>query len=422
MHGGSGQSDRRLLLGEAMVPVTKDREILDVSLLNFDVRGEEYLAPLHLVLDDEQLYRVNGNTLGNHYGLTKLKWIKEHQSELYGRADKFLLWGSFVAFMLGAEPVLDYSLANRTLLFDIDRGEWSRELLKLAEIDEDKLPATMRSGTVIGKVSRRIASEVGLDADAVIVAGAHDQCANAVGCGVIGEGHAVYGMGTFLCITPVFGERRDSSAMIQLGLNTENHAVPGKFVTFIYNQGGSCVKWFRNTFAAAERREAEKEGIDIYSTLFSEIPAELSSVLVLPDFVTTGVIAGLRHETSRGDILKGIVEGTTFDLKRTVDSLSPTGIQVSHYGAVGGGSKSDAWIQICADILGRPFVRPRITEAGALGAAIIAGVGRGVFSSFEAGVDAMVRLDRSYEPNAKRHEQYEERFEEYKQLRSQIQS
>jgi xylulokinase len=413
-------------LGEAVVPVTEDRQVLGPSILNFDARGEEYLESLSGALDNERLYRINGNTLGNHYGLTKLKWIKEHQPDLYERAHKFLLWGSFVSFMLGAEPVVDYSLANRTLLFDVDREAWSEELLKLARLDRSKLPDTAPSGTVIGTVSEHVAGELGLPSNVSIVTGAHDQLANAVGCGVIKEGRAVYGMGTFICITPVFSERREPAVMIERGLNTEHHAVPGKYVSFIYNQGGSMVKWFRDTFAAVEHRQAEEGRRDVYTDLFAEIPDGPSSIMVLPHFTITGppefisdscgVVAGLRLETSRGDILKGILEGTTFDLKECIESLPPTGIEIVDFRAVGGGSKSDAWIQICADILGRPFVRPRITEAGALGAAIIAGVGDGVFSSFEAGVEAMVRLERTFEPDLQQHQLYESRFEMYGRL------
>jgi len=162
-------------LGEAVVPVTHDRQVLGPSILNFDVRGAEYLDRMRSILPDELLYRINGNTLGNHYGLTKLLWIKEHQPELYRRADKFLLWESFVSFMLGAEPVVDYSLANRTLLFDVDRETWSDELLELVGLERAKLPGTAPSGTVIGTVSRRVADELGLPANVAIVTGAHDQ-------------------------------------------------------------------------------------------------------------------------------------------------------------------------------------------------------------------------------------------------------
>lgn len=413
-------------LGEAMVPVSADHQVLGPSILNFDVRGQEYLEHLADVLDEERLYRISGNALGSHYGLPKLMWIKEHQPRIYRRANKFLLWGSFVSFMLGADPVVDYSLANRTLLFDMDRESWSEEMLDLGGIDLRRLPDTAPSGTVIGTVSQRVAGELGLRPGVLIVAGAHDQCANAVGCGVIEEGSAVYGMGTYTCITPTYVERRQPAVMIERGLSTEHHAVPGRYVSFISNRGGALVKWFRDTFAAADHRQARERGGDIYADLMSEMPAGCSSVNVLPHFGparrsafvsgSSGVVSGLRLDTSRGDILKGILEGTTFHLKRSIESLPPTGIQIADFRAVGGGSKSDQWIQICADIMGLPFVRPRITEAGTLGAALIAGVGASLFPSFHAGVEAMVRLERTFEPDPDRHRLYEGRFERHRRL------
>jgi xylulokinase len=413
-------------MGEAVVPVTEDRQVLGPSILNFDRRGLEYMAHLSRVLPNDRLYPINGNTLGNHYSLTKLKWIKEHQPRLYAQADKFLLWGGFVSFMLGAEAVVDYSLANRTLLFDLDRRDWSDEILELSCLDRGKLPNTAPAGTVIGTVAERVAAELGLPPKVAIVTGAHDQCANAVGCGVVKEGRAMLGMGTFICATPVFSQRRNSALMIERGLNTEHHAVPGQYVSFIYNQGGSLVKWFRDTFAPTEHHQAEQAGRDIYVDLFAEMPQAPSRIIVLPHFTTTGppdfvsdsagVMVGLRLDTARGDILKGIIEGVIFDLKTCIESLPPTGIEIIDFRVVGGGSKSDAWVQGCADILDRPLVRPQVTEAGALGAAIIAGVGCNVFPSYEAGVAAMVRLERTFEPDLVRQKMYESRFEKSSQL------
>ncbi len=328
--------------------------------------------------------------------------------------------------MLGAEPVVDYSLANRTLLFDIKRETWSEEILALANLDQAKLPDTAPSGTIIGTVSERLAGELGLPSKVSIVTGAYDQCANAVGCGVIKKGRAAYGMGTFICITPVFSRQPKPAVMIKQGLNTEHHAVPGQYVSFIYNQGGSLVKWFRNTFAAAEYRQAKEMGKDIYAELISEVPEGPSSIMILPHFAPTGppgfisdsqgVITGLRLETTRGDILKGIFEGTTFYLKECIESLPATGIEVTEFRAVGGGSKSERWIQIGADIMGRPFIRLRITEAGTLGAAIIAGTGIGIFSSYETGVEALVKIDRIFEPKPKKQKLYEGRFKKYRRL------
>ncbi len=412
-------------LGEAVVPVTSDRRILGPSLLNFDVRGVEYLATLRAQLDDARLYSINGNTLGNHYSLTKLLWRKDHQPDLYQQADRFLHWSGFVSFMLGAEAAVDYSLANRSLLFDLERRDWSDELLGLVQLDRDKLPPTVPSGAMIGAVAPPIAAELGLPAHIPIVSGAHDQCCNGVGCGVIEPGRAMYGMGTYICLMPVFDRRLESTAMIAQGLNTEHHAVPGQFVSFIYNQGGALVKWFRDTFAAAERQQAAATGADIYTALIAEMPPAPSRIMVLPHFTATGppyfidascgVITGLHLDTARGEILKGLIEATTFYLRECFEAL-PDGIAISDFRAAGGGSKSDAWLQICADILGRPFIRPQINEAGALGAAIMAGAGSGVFASLREGVETMVKLERTFEPNPLMQRRYDERFEKYRKL------
>jgi xylulokinase len=410
-------------MGEAVVPVTSQREILGASLLNFDVRGDEYLPELGRSLGAERLYQINGNTLGNPYSLTKLKWIKENQPELYRKAETFLHWSGFVSFMLGAEPHVDNSLANRTLLFDLQNEDWSDELLDWAGLDREKLPPTLPSGQVVGAVSRSSAEELGIPAGIPIVSGGHDQCCNAVGCGVIEAGRAMYGMGSYLCMVPVFSKRPEASMMIERGLNTEHHVVPGQLVSFIYNQGGVLVKWFRDTFAQAEQKQAMERGESLYPTLFAEMPEAPTELLILPHFTITGpphfisdssgVIAGLKLGTSRGEILKGIVESATFYLCECFSSLPGAGIQIEELTAAGGGSQSDAWVQLSADILGKPFVRLQVHEAGALGAAILAGTGSGLFPSLRAGADAMVHLAERFEPDPAKQRLYAEKFKQY---------
>jgi xylulokinase len=167
-------------------------------------------------------------------------------------------------------------------------------------------------------------------------------------------------------------------------------------------------------------------GQDLYATLLAEMPSDLSRVMVLPHFTATGppdfitdssgVLAGLKLETTRGEILKGLIEGMTFYIRAIFETLPGAGIAVADFRAAGGGSKSDVWIQISADILGRPFVCPKINEAGVLGAAILAGVGCGVFPSLEAGAESMVQLERTFEPDPKKQALYNERFAKYLRL------
>ena len=166
--------------------------------------------------------------------------------------------------------------------------------------------------------------------------------------------------------------------------------------------------------------------MDVYPELFAELPPSPSTVLVLPHFTVTGpprfiadsagMVSGLTLGTSRGDILKGILEGGTYYLKECVDALPAVGVDIEDFRAVGGGSKSDSWVQLAADILNRPFHRPRVTEAGALGAAIMAATGTGAFSGIDEGARVMVRLEREFLPDPARHAAYAERFERYREM------
>ena len=440
-------------LGEAVVPVSRDRRILGPSILNFDTRGAEYVEPLRASVPDAELYALNGNTHGNHYGVTKLMWLRDHRPDLYAKTDY-----SYI----GADSSPSCSAPSRRSISPqrtapsasiLEQVAWSHRMLQAAGLHVAKLPGPVPTGTIVGRVSAEASAELGLPQGAEIVAGAHDQCANAVGCGVIGEGAAMYGMGTFTCIVPVFPSRPEPAKMMSHGLNTEHHAVPGSFVTFIYNQGGSLLKWYRDTFAVQERAAAKSSAdtfpllaggrsvsgantdrgsdetprltasSDLYDLLLAEMPPGPSGVIVLPHFTTTGppefiadscgMIAGLHLDTSRGRILKGVLEGTTFYLREIVDALPEGGLDIAEYTAVGGGAKSMAWVQLAADIFGRPFRVPEVTEAGTLGAALMAGVGTGAYASYPEAVAAAVRIAQTVDPDLAEHDRYEPLFNQY---------
>jgi xylulokinase len=422
---GAGGGDRISALsvtsmGENVVPVSADRRVLGPSILNVDQRGIEYVPALSEALPNEELHEINGNVWGNQYSLPKLMWIRDHQPDLYEKARYFLHWGSFVLFMLGGEAVIDYALANRSLLFDIRSGDWSDELLRIGGIDRGKLPRTVRAGESAGTVSAAAASATGLQAGTPLFAGTHDQCANALGCGVVEERMAMYGMGTFPTIAPVFGSDIRREVMIANGLNTEHHAVPDKFIAFLFHMGGATVKWYRETFGA---------GAEL-SALLGEMPASMAPLLVLPRFAPMGppdyeedpcaVIEGLSLETSRGDILKAILEANTMALNVLVEKLPEAGIEVDTFHAVGGGSRSDAGLQIAADILGKPLIRADVTESGALGAALLAGIGAGTYSGFGDAARATAGAGRTFEPDPGRQRRYSEVFGLYKEFRSRL--
>jgi xylulokinase len=418
-------------LGEAVVPVRKDRQILGPSILNYDTRGYEYGKQLSQQIRNEDLYPKTGNIFGTYFSMVKLMWIKKNQPELYEQTDYFMPWSGFISFMLGSDPAVDFSLANRTLLFDIKAQAWSDELLRFSGIDREKLPKPVQAGTLIGHVPAGIAKTLNLPEGLPIVMGTHDQCANAVGSGAINAGQAMLGMGTFTTIVPVFTREYDPKSVIELGVNTEHHAVPGRYVSFIYNQGGSVVKWFRDTFAAVEKQQADAAGEDIYTRLFNEVPNKPGSLVLLPYLTTTGlphfsphtsgVISGLRLTSTRGEILQGIIESILYDLKMTMDPLKGVGLNVEEYITVGGGSKSDVWMQTVADVLGCPVRRMKIAEAGVLGCAIIAGVGSGVFQDYPSAIEVMVSTGDGFEPKPENVAHYQRMHERFMTLRGLLQ-
>ncbi|HVO43817.1 MAG TPA: FGGY-family carbohydrate kinase [Aggregatilineales bacterium] len=410
-------------MGEAMTPVSRDRKILGNCLLGFDIRGAETTARL-AELDPVLFFERSGNVVSTIYGGQKLIWLRDHRPELFEQTYKFLGWADLVAYLLGGDPVTDYSLANRSLFFDLRRQDWSPETLAYVGMPIEKLPGLVQAGTPVGAVSRPIAEQLGLRPGIKIVMGAHDQCVNAVGAGVLRPGTAAYGLGTYFCITPVYDSIPRADMMIRSKLNVEHHALPGLYVSFYYNlTGGALLKWFRDTFSSAERAAAQAKGIDVYDQLLAEMPSEPTELLVLPHFAPTGppyyddnpngLITGLTLETTRGEFLKGLLEGAIYYFRAGLVRLAEAGIVIQECRVSGGAARSDAWLQIMADILGRPLSRPTITEAGSLGAAILAGVGGGVYGSAEQAVSALVKVEKVIEPEPRRQGLYDERFARY---------
>jgi xylulokinase len=409
-------------MGEAMVPVSADRRILGNSILSSDARGAEYARELAAALGPEEFYRINPNLIGPQYALPKLRWLKEHEPGLYARADKFLFWADLVAFLLGGEALANFTHANRSLLFDLRAEDWSGRLLALGGVEREKLPRAVPSGTVAGGVSRSAAAELGLPEGATIVLGGHDQCCNSLGAGAAAPGRTVCGIGTYECYTPTFDRIPEAAPMLALGLGVEHHVLPGRYVSFLYNPSGALVRWFRDTFAAAEARD----GGNVYDRLAAEMPEEPTGLITLPCFDVTGppdyladargMIAGLSTGTTRGEILKSIMESTTFYFADGLEALRRLGLETAEAVATGGGARSDRWLQIKADILGVPFVRPRTTECSVLGAAMLAGLATGCFRDAAEAVGRFVAVERTFQPEAGRHERYRERLELFRQL------
>lgn len=412
-------------MGEAMTPVTESGEILGPAILSSDVRGGEYARQLAAELGQGSFYAINPNILAANYSLPKLMWLKEYDRHLFDQTWKFLLWTDLFSFLFGGDAITSYSHANRTLLFDLKREDWSETLLNWADIPRERLARIAPSGTVTGVVAGSLAETLGLPRDVKIVLGGHDQCCNALGAGIITGGKAICGIGTIECITPVFDHVPPFDAMLGARLSIEHHVLPGLYMSFIYNQSGVLLKWFRDVFAAADQRLISRDA-DIYDVLMKEMPDGPTGMLALPHFEPTGapdylpdsagVIVGLHTDTTRGAILKSIIEGTTFYFYESLEKLRQVQVDTSEFIATGGAAKSDALLQVKADIFGVPFVRLKNTECGVAGAAMLAGLALGVYDSPAQAAACFVAPDRVFEPDSLNHERYKEIFGRYRQL------
>ena len=412
-------------LGEAMVPVSASGGILGNSILGADCRGAGFSEMMQHKLGSYEIFWITGNLPGTFYSMPKIAWIKENQPELYRQTDYFLTWADFVCYMLGGKPSTNYSLAGRTLLFDIHDCSWADELFQAMNLDQQKFAPPRPSGDLLGYVKPELAHELGLGEGVAIVSGGHDQCCAALGSGIkSNEKAAMYGMGTFICVVPVFQQMPAVAPMYANKLHIEHHVVPGSFISFIYNQsGGALVKWFRQTFFSAGRHVSENKP-NFYHAMFAEIPDNPCDILVIPKFGATGPpdfltgsqgsIFGLSLSHTRGDILGAMLEGISFYIRDYFEKEEGPFSDIDYLVATGGGAVSDKWLQITADILGKPIVRNTVNEASALGAAIIAGKGYKVFPSFNDAINFMVHKELTVSPDLSKRGFYNKKFERYK--------
>ncbi len=361
------------------------------------------------------------------YSLSKILWLKRNEISTYRRAWKFLLLADYTLFRLGAKPHTDYSLAARTQAFDVVRKVWSSDILGLADIDENKLGEPVQSGTVVGELGRKLADELGVPAGALLVAGGHDQPCAALGSGVTGPRVAVDGLGSTECVTPAFNHPIINEATARAGFACVPHVVEGLYVTYAFTfTCGSLLKWFRDKLAGDRRAEAESRGIDVFDLLIEEAAGAPSPLLLLPHFAgaatpymdsdAKGAIVGLSIDTTGRDIIRAILEGVTFEMMVNIERLAEAGIEVEELRAVGGLSKSKAFLQLKSDMMGRPISALDVGEAGTLGVAILAGVACGLYPDAKSAAAALVHERHLFEPDMRAHAKYMEQFEKYKRM------
>ncbi len=414
--------------GETFVMTDAQGSPLHTAMLYTDPRGAEECAELVKKLGAESIARISGLAPHEMYSISKIMWLKKHQPEVYRAAKHIFLIGDYVAWHLTGAAQIDYSLATRSMAFDIGRLTWSEEILDAAGIDMSLLSRPVPTGTVAGCVTKLAAERTGLDPACRIVTVSHDQVAAAVGAGAFDGATAVDGAGTVECLTPIYDSLPDIAVMSKGYFSVVPYVIPGKYVAYAFSYtGGALIQWCVNTFAGAEQEEARQQGISVNRLLEERYKKqEPTGMLVLPHFAgaatpymdtgSRGAILGLTAGTTLPEIYRACMEGVAYEMRLNYDALADSGIHFTKLHATGGGAKSKVWMQMKADILNLPITALKTSDAGTVGSAMLTGVAVGTFRDLEEAAAVMVQQRETYDPDPQRHEQYMRVYERYRKV------
>jgi xylulokinase len=372
--------------GEAFTAVGPGGQPLCNAMVSSDTRARAYVEKGLAGLEARRLYEITGHTPHPMFTLYKLLWLKEHRPEVWRQTWKFLCFEDLLHYHLGLDPAMGWSLAGRTMMFDVSRHQWSPDILGLLGLAPERLARPLPSGTVVGVIPATVAASLGLPEGVKVVAGGHDQPCGALGAGVTEPGLAMYATGTVECITPAFQKPVFSPELMRSNLCTYDHTAPGLYATVAFNlTGGNALKWFRDEFGQPEQAAAAQTGRNVYELLLETAGDQPSSLLCLPylapsgtpyfDTRTPGALLGLRLSTKRGEILRAVLEGVTLEMRLNLEILAAAGCPIRELRLIGGGSKSRAWNQLKADVLNKPVTTLDVSEAGCLGVALLACAG-----------------------------------------------
>jgi len=376
----------------------------------------------------EKYFQITGLPIAPVWAYPAILWIRNNEPRIYEKTVKFLLMQEFILHRLGADGYPeDWSNGSLQGLMEIDTFQWSKDIVSSSGLTLDKLPDLVPSAKQVGKVSREAAELTGLVEGTPLVTGGGDQQCAGIGAGVISDGLCEVTLGTAGVSLCFMNKPRKDPAM---KMPCSAHAYPGKWeCEGLQNAAGASYRWFRDTLSALEVAAGRHSDIDPYELLNRQVektPVGSRGLIYIPylagasapnwDAYAKGSFFGLTLAHDFGCMARSVMEGISMETREILESFEKLGLELKEVRITGGGTKSPIWNQMQADIYGKPVSKLGIGEATVLGAAILGGVGAGVFTSIEEGIDKMVRIEVQYEPNQKNHEVYNEIYDLYRDL------
>lgn len=397
-----------------LVVLDEKDEVIRPAILWNDGRTEKQVEYLNQQIGKDKISQYTANIAFAGFTAPKILWMREEEPEQFERIHKIMLPKDYLAYRLSGAFVTDVSDASGMLLMDVKNRCWSGEMLSLCGITEEQLPELHESYDVVGTLLPKVAEELGLSTDVKVIAGAGDNAAAAVGTGTVGKGACNISLGTsgtLFISNDMFGVDPNNA------LHSFAHADGHYHLMGCMLSAASCNKWWmdeilRDSDYAGVQKDIDKLGENhVYF-----LPYLMGERSPHNDPMARGAFVGMSMDTTRADMVQSIFEGVAFGLRDSLEVARDLGIPLTTTRICGGGAKSPLWCKMIANILNLKVERIAVEEGPALGAAMLAAVGCGVFSSVEEAAQAIVQVVDVIEPEPELVEKYQDRYQTFRQL------
>ncbi len=411
----------------SLVMLDENNQVLRPAILWCDQRTAAECEEIYQRVGKERYIEITANPALTGFTAGKILWVRNHEPEIYAKCRHILLAKDYIRLRLCGVYATEVSDASGMGLLDVPHRCWSQEVLEKLEIAPELLAKVYESPEVTGTITPEAAEQTGLAAGTPVVGGAGDNAAAAVGTGVVEDGKAFATIGTS---GVVFAHTSKLSVDPKGRVHTFCCAVPGAWhVMGVTLAAGQSLKWYRDQFCGVDCQQAAEQGVDPYFLLDKEaekVPIGSNRLIYLPylmgertphlDPDCRGAFIGLSGMHTRYDLLRAVMEGVTFSLRDCAEILKEMQVRPTQILACGGGGTSPLWRQMLADVLGCEVATTVSKEGPALGVAILAGVGAGVYASVEEGCRKLIGVNAPQAPIAENMDKYEAFYAIYRAL------
>ena len=397
-----------------MVALDQEDRVIRPAILWNDGRTGEETDYLNQVIGKERLSGCTANIAFAGFTAPKILWMKKHEPENFARICRIMLPKDYIAYKLSGSFCTDVSDASGMLLLDVKNRCWSKEMLEICGIREEQLPKLYESSQAVGTLRPELAEELGLPETVKIIAGAGDNAAAAVGTGTVGEGMCNISLGTS---GTIFISSREFRVDDNNALHAFAHADGHYHLMGCMLSAASCNKWWSEEILktadfAGEQADIEKLGenrVFYLPYLMGERSPHNN-----PD--ARAMFIGMSMDTTRADMTQAVLEGVAFGLRDSLEVAKSLGIKLERTKICGGGAKSPLWKRIIANVMNLKVDVIESEEGPALGGAMLAAVGCGVYPSVEAIARKLVKVVETIEPEPELAAKYEERYQEFRRI------